>query len=45
MGVITNEGVIGIIHSVSENYSLVISFLHHKSAVGIFLKKICILEF
>ena len=39
MGVITNEGVIGIIHSVSENYSLVISFLHHKSAIGIFLKK------
>ena len=39
MGVITNEGVIGIVHSVSKNYSLVISLLHHKSAVGIFLKK------
>ena len=39
MGVITNEGVIGIVHSVSENYSLVISLLHKKSATGIFLKK------
>ena len=39
MGVITNEGVIGVIHSVSENYSLVISLLHKKSATGIFLKK------
>lgn len=39
MGVITNEGVIGIIHSASENYSLVISLLHSKSATGIFLKK------
>lgn len=38
MGVITNEGVIGIVHSVSKNYSLVISILHHKSATGIFLK-------
>ncbi len=39
MGVITNQGVIGIIHSTSKNYSLVISLLHHKSATGIFLKK------
>ena len=39
MGVITNEGVIGVIHSVSKNYSLVISLLHKKSATGIFLKK------
>jgi len=39
MGVITNEGVIGIVHSVSENYALVISLLHNKSATGIFLKK------
>ena len=39
MGVITNEGVIGIVHSVSENYTLVISLLHNKSATGIFLKK------
>jgi len=39
MGIITNEGVIGIIHSVSENYALAISLLHNKSATGIFLKK------
>ncbi len=39
MGVITNEGIIGIVHSVSENYALVISLLHNKSATGIFLKK------
>ena len=39
MGVITNEGVIGIVHSVSENYALIISLLHNKSATGIFLKK------
>ena len=28
MGVVTNKGVIGIVHSVSENYALVISFFH-----------------
>tara|TARA_B100001758_G_scaffold217676_1_gene204657 strand:+ start:30877 stop:31689 length:813 start_codon:yes stop_codon:yes gene_type:complete len=39
MGVITNEGVIGVVHSVSKNYSLIISLLHKKSATGIFLKK------
>lgn len=39
MGVITDKGVIGIVHSVSENYALIISFLHKKSATGIFLKK------
>ncbi len=39
MGVITNEGVIGVVHSVSENYSLIISLLNNKSAIGIFLKK------
>ena len=39
MGVVTNEGVIGIVHSTSENYSLVISLLHKKSSTGIFLKK------
>ena len=39
MGVITNQGVIGIIHSVSENYSLAISLLHRKSAIGIQLNK------
>ena len=35
MGVVTHNGVIGIIHSVSENYSIVISLLHRKSSVGI----------
>ena len=39
MGVITDQGVIGIIHSVSKKFSLVISLLHKKSAIGIFLKK------
>ena len=39
MGVVTHKGVIGIVHSVSDNYSLVISLLHNKSATGIFLKK------
>ena len=39
MGVITNKGVIGIVHSVSNNYALVLSLLHKKSATGIFLKK------
>jgi rod shape-determining protein MreC len=39
MGVITNEGVIGVVHSVSKNYSLVLSLLHKKAATGIFLKK------
>ena len=35
----TNQGVIGIIHSVSKNYALAISLLHNKSSIGIFLKK------
>lgn len=39
MGVITYNGVIGIVHSVSKNYARVISFLHRKSSVGIKLKK------
>ena len=39
MGVVSNQGAIGIVHSVSENYALVMSLLHHKSAIGIFLKK------
>ena len=39
MGVVTNQGVIGMVHSTSENYSLIISLLHKKSATGIFLKK------
>ena len=39
MGVISNEGVIGVVHSVSENYALIISLLNNKSSIGIFLKK------
>lgn len=39
MGVVTNNGVIGIIHSVSKNYSLVISLLNNKFVTGVFLKK------
>jgi rod shape-determining protein MreC len=39
IGVVTHNGVIGIIHSVSENYSIVISLLHRKSSVGIKMKK------
>lgn len=39
MGVVTHNGVIGIIHSVSKNYSIVISLLHRKSSVGVKLKR------
>ena len=39
MGVITQNGVVGIIHSISPNYSVAISLLHRKSALGIKLKK------
>ena len=39
MGVVTHNGVIGIVHSVSENYSIVISLLHRKSSVGIKMMK------
>jgi len=39
MGVITNQGVIGVIHSTSENYAIAISLLHRKSAIGIQLNK------
>ena len=39
MGVITQNGVVGVVHSVSENYALVLSVLHNKAATGIFLKK------
>ena len=39
MGVVTHNGVIGIIYSVSKNYSIVISLLHRKSSVGIKLLK------
>ena len=39
MGVITRQGVIGIVYSVSQQYAIAISFLHRKSAIGIQLKK------
>ena len=39
MGVITNQGVVGVIHSVSKNYAIAISLLHRKSAIGIQLNK------
>jgi len=39
MGVITNQGVVGVIHSVSTHYAIAISLLHRKSAIGIQLKK------
>ena len=39
MGVISTNGVIGIIHSTSENYALIISVLNKKSAISICLKK------
>lgn len=39
MGVITQNGAIGVVHSVSENYALVLSILHKKAATGVFLKK------
>tara|TARA_B110000003_G_scaffold29263_1_gene27575 strand:+ start:118 stop:930 length:813 start_codon:yes stop_codon:yes gene_type:complete len=39
MGVITQNGVVGVVHSVSENYALILSVLHKKAATGIFLKK------
>jgi rod shape-determining protein MreC len=39
MGVITTSGVIGIVHSVSEKFSLVISVLHQKSGISVRLKK------
>ena len=39
MGVITNQGVVGVIHSVSTNYAIAISLLHRKSAIGIQLNK------
>ena len=35
MGVVTHSGVIGIIHSVSKNYSIAISILHRESSLGI----------
>ncbi len=39
MGVICNNGVLGIIHSTSNNYSLIISVLNKESAISICLKK------
>ena len=38
MGVITAKGVVGIIHSVSDRFSLVISVLHQKSSISVRLK-------
>ena len=39
MGVICENGVLGIIHSTSENYSVIISVLNKESAISICLKK------
>ena len=39
MGIVTKNGIIGIIKSISDNYSVAISLLHRKSALGIKLKK------
>jgi len=39
MGVITQNGVIGIIHSISKNYSIVLSMLHKDFRLGIRIKK------
>lgn len=38
MGVITKNGVVGIVHSVSNKFSLVISVLHQKSSISVRLK-------
>ena len=39
MGVITKQGVVGVIYSVSQQYAIAISLLHRESAIGIQLKK------
>ena len=39
MGVICENGVIGIIHSTTENFSLIISVLNKQSAISICLKR------
>ena len=39
MGVISTNGVIGIVHSTSENYALIISILNKQSAISICLKR------
>ena len=38
MGVITANGVVGIVHSVSDKFSLIISVLHQKSSISVRLK-------
>ena len=39
MGVICESGVLGIVHSTTENYSLIISILNKESAISISLKR------
>ena len=39
MGVVCENGVLGIIHSTSKNYSIIISVLNKESAISICLKK------
>ena len=38
MGVITANGIVGIVHSVSDKFSLIISVLHQKSSISVRLK-------
>lgn len=38
MGVISSEGVVGIVKAVSDNYATVLSFLHPKSSVSVRMK-------
>ncbi len=38
MGIITANGIVGIVHSVSDRFSLVISVLHQKSSISVRLK-------
>ena len=38
MGVITSDGIVGIVKDVSENFSTVISVLHSKSAIDVKIK-------
>ncbi|PIQ16923.1 MAG: rod shape-determining protein MreC [Flavobacteriaceae bacterium CG18_big_fil_WC_8_21_14_2_50_34_36] len=39
MGVITSEGIVGIVDQVSENFSTVLSILNSKSSISVKLKK------
>ncbi|RUA32492.1 MAG: rod shape-determining protein MreC [Bacteroidetes bacterium] len=39
MGVISSDGIVGIIKDVSENFSTVISVLHSKSAIDVKIKR------